>query len=93
MVARQLGGMLPKPGAFSDADKAILGTSTDPAGAFSELCRIVIEVSHQITKLFGQLMGLILITCMPDPIPAIEDHPDGPKLSTLSLPYFIDFEG
>jgi hypothetical protein len=69
---------------------AMLG---DDAKAFSELCRIVIEVSRQITELFGQLMGVILKTYMPDLKRTIVNHPDGPKLSTLSLPYFIDFEG
>jgi hypothetical protein len=68
-----------------------MATSGDDAeAAFSELCRIVIEVSRQITELFGQLMGLILRTYMPDLERQIESHPDGPKLSTLSLPYFID---
>jgi hypothetical protein len=60
------------------------------AAAFAELCRIAIEVSRDITELFGQLMGVILKTCMPDLEPQIENHPDGPPLSTLSLPYFID---
>ena len=60
--------------------------------AFSELCLIVIKVSRDITELFGQLMGVILKTCMPDLKRQIVNHPDGPKLSTLSLPYFIDLE-
>jgi hypothetical protein len=34
-------------------------------------------------------MGVILKTWMPDLEPKIENHPDGPPLSTLSLPYFI----
>jgi hypothetical protein len=60
--------------------------------AFSELCLIVIKVSRDITGLFGQLMGVILKTYMPDLTRQIVNHPDGPKLSTLSLPYFIDLE-
>jgi hypothetical protein len=52
----------------------------------------VIEVSRHITELFGQLMGVILMTYMPDLERQIENHPDGPKLSTLSLPCFIDLE-
>jgi hypothetical protein len=67
-----------------------MGTSNDQAAAFSELCCVVIEVSRNITELFGQLMGLILKTHMPGLKPPIENHPDGPRLSTLSLPYFID---
>ena len=70
-----------------------MAMSGDDAKAFSELCRIVIEVSRHITELFGQLMGVILKTYMPDLKRTIVNHPDGPKLSTLSLPYFIDFEG
>lgn len=68
------------------------GMSNDDAAAFSDLCRIVIGVSRDITELFGQLMGVILKTYMPALEPPIENHPDGPPLSTLSLPYFIDFE-
>jgi hypothetical protein len=64
--------------------------SGDDAAAFAELCRITIEVSRGITELFGQLTGVILKTCMLDLEPQIDNHPDGPPLSTLSLPYFID---
>ncbi len=67
-----------------------MGTSNDQAAAFSELCSIVIKVSRDIIDLFGQLMGVILKAFMPDLERQIETHPDGPKLSTLSLPYFID---
>ena len=63
-----------------------MAMSGDDRAAFSELCRIVIEVSRHIPGLFGQLMGCILKTCMPDLETQIENHPDGPKLSTLSLP-------
>jgi hypothetical protein len=51
----------------------------------------VIEVSRDITELFGQLIGAISAT-MPDLEVQIENHPDGPKLSTLSLPYFVEFD-
>src|SRR5262249_49779824 len=64
--------------------------SGDDAAAFGELCSIAIKVSRDITELFGQLMGVILKGYMPDLEPPIENHPDGPPLSTLSLPYFID---
>jgi hypothetical protein len=59
--------------------------SGDDAAAFAELCRITIEVSRGITELFGQLTGVILKTCMLDLEPQIDNHPDGPPLSTLSL--------
>jgi hypothetical protein len=65
--------------------------SGDDAAAFSELCTKVIGASRDITELFGQLMGVILKTYIPDPRTQIENHPDGPKLSTLSLPYFVEF--
>ena len=52
----------------------------------------MIDVSRDITELFGQLMGVIMEKCLPDLKRQIETHPDGPKLSTLSLPYFIDFD-
>jgi hypothetical protein len=52
----------------------------------------LIEVSRDITELFGQLIGVILKTFMPELERQIETHPDGPKLSTLGLPYFIDFD-
>jgi len=69
-----------------------MAVSGGDAAAFSELCLIVIKVSRDITELFGQLMGVILKTYMPDLERQIENHPDGPKISTLSLPYFIDLE-
>lgn len=66
--------------------------SGDDETAFSELCHIVFKVSRDINELFGQLMGVILKTYMPNLKRRIVNHPDGPKLSTLSLPYFIDLE-
>jgi hypothetical protein len=68
------------------------GTSNDDAAAFAKLCNIVINVSRDITELFGQLMGVIMEKCLPDLETQIETHPTGPKISTLSLPYFIDFD-
>jgi len=77
---------------FSTIKMAMSGTSYNEAQAFSELCRIVREVSRDITELFGQLIAAISTTCMPDLEMRIEDHPDGPKLSTLGLPYFVEFD-
>jgi len=70
---------------------AVSETNCDEAQAFSKLCGAVIVVSRDITDLFGQLIGTIAATC-PDLEVQIENVPDGPKLSTLSLPYFIDFD-
>ena len=63
----------------------------DVEAAFSKLCRIVIDVSRDITELFGQLIAMIVQSGMPN-VETHSDHPDGPKLSTLSLPYFIQFD-
>jgi hypothetical protein len=71
---------------------ALSGTSNDDAAAFAKLSDIVINVSRDITELFGQLMGVIMEKCLPDLETQIENHPDGPQLSTLSLPYFIEFD-
>jgi hypothetical protein len=76
---------------FTAIRLAMPGASDDKA-AFSALCDDVIEVSRDITELFSQLIGAIATTCMPDLELQTESHPDGPKLSTLSLPYFIDFD-
>jgi len=71
---------------------AVSGTSNDDAAAFAKLCDIVINVSRDITELFGQLIAMIVQSSMPNVETHSENHPDGPKLSTLSLPYFIDFD-
>ena len=60
------------------------------AQAFAELCSVVIKVSGQITELFGQLLGAIVTTTLPDVEVRIEQHADGPKISTFCLPYFFD---
>jgi hypothetical protein len=71
---------------------AVSGASNDDAAAFAKLCDIVINVSRGITELFGQLIAMIVQGCTPNPKTQSENHPDGPKLSTLSLPYFIKFD-
>src|SRR4030081_32483 len=45
MVARQLGGVLPKPGAFSDADKAILAVADGMIGKAREAMKT--QALHQ----------------------------------------------
>jgi hypothetical protein len=58
--------------------------------AFNALCSDVIAVSRDISRLFGDLIGILgedacgQIT--------IEKITDGPKLSTFSLPYFFQRE-
>jgi hypothetical protein len=64
----------------------------DVEAAFPKLCRIVIDVSRDITELFGQLIAMIVQSGMPNVETHSQHHPDGPKLSTLSLPYFIQFD-
>ena len=56
-----------------------MAVSGDDETAFSELCRIVFKVSRDINELFGQLMGVILKTYMPDLERQIENHPMGPS--------------
>jgi hypothetical protein len=58
------------------------------ARTFNELCTEIIEVSGAITELFGSLIGILA----EDAVSAVttKQIPDGPKLSTFSLPYFFD---
>jgi hypothetical protein len=67
------------------------GASNDER-AFAKLCDHVIAVSRDISEVFGQLIATIVQSCMPDLETHSETHPDGPKLSTLNLPYFIQFD-
>jgi methionyl-tRNA synthetase len=46
MIARQLGGLLPKPGAFSDADKAILAAADGMIGKAREAMKT--QQLHQV---------------------------------------------
>jgi methionyl-tRNA synthetase len=50
MVARQLGGLLPKPGAFSDNDKAILAAADDMMSAARE---------HMKTQQLHQVLNVV----------------------------------
>lgn len=58
------------------------------ARAFSALCSEIIEVSRDVTELFGSLIGMLA----EDVVSTLttKQIPDGPKLSTFSLPYFFD---
>ena len=63
-------------------------TSSDQARAFNTLCTEIIQVSRDMTELFGELIGLLgedVVESCPT-----ETLPDGPKLSQFSLPYFFD---
>jgi hypothetical protein len=58
------------------------------ARAFNALCDEIIEVSRDITELFGSLIRMLA----EDAVSKVttKQIPDGPKLSTFSLPYFFD---
>jgi hypothetical protein len=58
------------------------------ARAFSALCSEIILVSRHLTHLFNELIGL-LGEGVVDTASTVS-LPDGPKLSTFTLPYFFD---
>jgi hypothetical protein len=58
------------------------------ARAFAALCDEIISVSRNITELFGELVGMLGENAV-DSV-TTEQVPDGPKLSSYSLPYFFD---
>jgi hypothetical protein len=58
------------------------------ARAFAALCGVIIEVSRHITELFGELIATLSENVVGEMV--TEELPDGPKLSTFSLPYFFD---
>lgn len=61
------------------------------ASAFKDLCDTVIKVSDHITELFGEIIALIVTTSVGEDVETtIVEIPDGPKMSTLSLPFFWD---
>jgi hypothetical protein len=56
--------------------------------AFGVLCQEIVEVSRDITQLFGSLINMLaegLGSAL-----STEKIPDGPKMSTFSLPFFFD---
>jgi hypothetical protein len=58
------------------------------ARAFAALCDEIIQVSRHIAELFGELIGILGESAVSEVV--TEQVPDGPKLSTFSLPYFFD---
>ena len=64
------------------------GSMSAEAHAFAALCDEIIDVSRHITELFGELIGMLGQDAVSDVV--TEQVPDGPKLSTFSLPYFFD---
>jgi hypothetical protein len=58
--------------------------------AFNALCTEIIQVSRDMTELFSELIVLL----GEDVVGSVstETIPDGPKLSTFTLPYFVDFD-
>jgi hypothetical protein len=63
------------------------GASTQ-ARALAALINEIIEVSRDITELFGHLIAMLSENIVSEII--TEKVPDGPKLSTFSMPYFFD---
>jgi hypothetical protein len=63
-------------------------TASAEVRAFAALCREIVEVSGHITELFGELIAMLAESAVNELVP--EQVPDGPKLSTFSLPYFFD---
>src|SRR5437763_7435449 len=55
MVAKQLGGVLPKPGAFSDNDKAILAAADDMIGKAREA--LSTQQLHQVLNAVWAVIG------------------------------------
>jgi hypothetical protein len=61
------------------------------ASAFKDLCDTVIVVSNHITELFNELIASIVATAIGEDVEMTTvEIPDGPKMSTLSLPFFFD---
>jgi len=58
------------------------------ARIFNALCTEIIEVSRDVAELFGSLIGIIGENAVSTV--TTTQIPDGPKLSTFSLPYFFD---
>jgi hypothetical protein len=70
---------------------AALGDLSLDAAAFASLCDIVIKVSGRITELFGDLIGMIVMTSVGEDVEtSTVEIPDGPKISAFTLPYFFD---
>jgi hypothetical protein len=64
------------------------GKPVDAQQALEVLCGEIIAVSGNITELFGELIGILSEDAVEEVV--TEQIPDGPKLSTFSLPYFFD---
>jgi hypothetical protein len=65
---------------------------SDDAAAFRKIYDAVIEISCHITELFGQVIAEIVEAHIPDVEVTTVEIPNGPKLSTYSLPFFVDVE-
>jgi hypothetical protein len=64
------------------------GNQPDARQAFEALCSEIISVSGNITDVFGELVGVLGEDVVEEVV--TEQIPDGPKLSTFTLPYFFD---
>jgi hypothetical protein len=61
---------------------------SDAARAFDALCIEINSVSRNFTELFGQLIAMLGENAVEETI--AQQIPNGPKISTFSLPYFFD---
>jgi hypothetical protein len=64
-------------------------TRSAEARAFNALCTEIIQVSRHMTELFCELIALLGEDVVDSG--STETIPDGPKLSTFTLPYFVDY--
>jgi hypothetical protein len=58
------------------------------AQTFELLCGEIIKVSGDIAEVFGELISILSKDTVEELV--TQQVPDGPKLSTFSLPYFFD---
>jgi hypothetical protein len=58
--------------------------------AFSELSKVVLDVSRHLTTLFSILISEIITTHVTEFEVKTETFADGPKLSEFAIPYFFD---
>jgi hypothetical protein len=85
------GGVISLAGGKSHPNAVPTNLSFDTC-AIAKLGDTVITVSRQITELFSDLIPLIVKTSIGEDVETTtEEIPDGPKISTLSLPFFIDW--
>src|SRR5882757_8685123 len=65
-----------------------INSASAEARAFEALCGEIIEVSRDISELFGHLIAMLTENIVDSMV--TEQVTDGPKMSTFLLPYFFD---